>query len=242
MIINSLNYDVVYPLSTNWAMSVVRKRNTSGAFTSYDYGYSSDVVKNSVTVQGIYSDIESLLIYLQSNREIMVTFDKEKVFGPHIEYIDPIPCVFSNIQPSERINQNLRTVSFDLVAKNLTIKGGIAGTLEGMLYPSSHVGGEEQLNEVSNQNGYGDFYNYHSGSIGVHSLSFSMDEDKSAKLLKQLIVAERGDGIELPTDWESIKPFGEKDYTHAILLGLSFSQSALNEYTIDLKMQSYDNS
>ena len=242
MIINDLEYIIKYPLKTNLGLSIVRDVLSSGYYRTWDYGISSDVLKSSVDVTGVYDDLKNLMLYLKSNREISVSFNQsENIFGSHIDYENKFfDCIATNIGTLYRRDNNFWGLSFDLSTSDFTIKS-ITADLDDLWYPAEYEAGLSYLGESTIQTMYGDVANFYDDTIPVHKIRLDLDLDLSAKVLKYFLVTVRGDGFELPSDWASLKPFAEEDYTHALLMNISFSKNSFNRYAIELDLQGYNN-
>jgi hypothetical protein len=243
MIINSVNYDITYPFNTTWNFAVKDKDRTAGIPKRVDYGYNSDIVSTNVIVKGLYSELSLLLTYLQTNRNINIEFrEGEEVFGAHIDHSGVLfSGAVSNVSNSQRINQNFWQLSFDYTLTQLPLKSGVVGTLDNIYFPADYEAGEVYLSENENNDYYGNFSTSYSDTVGVHSITFDMDEAVTAEVLRYMVETVRADGFTLTTDWQTLEPFAEKPYTHALLKGMSYNRVGFKEYRITLDLLGYNN-
>jgi hypothetical protein len=243
MIINSVTYEITYPFNVDWSFAVKDKDRTAGIPRRVDYGYNNDIVTATITVKGLYSDVSPLLTYLQTNRTIDIEFEKgEEVFGPHIlhESLEFTGDV-SNVSNSQRINQNFWQVSFNYTLTGLPLKNGVTPTIDNLYFPASYDAGEVYLNENENNDYYGNFSTSYADTVGVHSITFDMDESVTAEVLRYMVSVVRADGFTLTADWQTLEPFAEKSYTHALLKGMSYSRIGFKEYRVTLDLLGYNN-
>lgn len=241
MIIDSVSYKITYPLSTEWDMKVVRKELTSGFYRTWDYGLTSDVISSTVTVKGSYDELAVLMNYLKTNREISIQFEKEEdVFGPHVNTDNQIDTIVTDVEIPNRKNLNFWELTFKITCNNFSLYT-LVPSIDDLWYTSSYTAGPIYNGEVTNQNSYGDVFNYYNHTVPSHSISFDLDRIKMAGACLYFLQEVRGDGFTLPADWESINPFGEEDYTHALLLNINLSKSSITQYRLTVNLQGYNN-
>lgn len=242
MIINSVSYEITWPIQTDWTMRVDRERLSTGSFVIYDYGIASDSIIAPITIKGNYDDIKSLDVLLSSTSSITIESEGEQIWGSHVKYDSIVfNAVASDQRPMVRLNTNFYAISLNVSISDPLLDNTVTAGIGGLLYPSTHTGGTERFDEVVNTDSYGNRFVSNRGELGLHSISFDLDKSICASALKYFTNVVRGDGFTLPLDWQSIRPFAELSYTHALILGLSFSQLSLNEYRITLNLQAYNN-
>ena len=242
MIIDNVSYDIEYPLTTNWGMKVVRKRLTSGFYRTWDYGLTSDVVSCRLAVQGEYSKLSPLLNYLKTNREVDIEFEgNEEVFGPHVDHESVIfNTIVTQVDSSIRDNTTYWVVTFTVTINTFSIRA-VNPWLGNLWYPNRYRAGAEYIGEVTNGSNYGNISNYYNDTIPVHRLSFELDRDNMAEACKYFVEDVRGDGFTLPSDWVTLNPFGEEDYTHALLIDINIKKREPRNYILELDLQGYNN-
>lgn len=243
MIVGGNEFQILRPFDTKWGLNVTRKLLTTGFYRTWSNDYSTDSVSCVVTCRSDYATIISLKEYLYANSQAAnFTFNKgEKIFGSHVDYSNPITCKTSLISGSDRSNFKQYQTSFLLTTSNLSLDSSVVPDLDDLWFPSSYSAGTKSLNEVTTFDTYGNSHTSSSGIVATCRMVLSLDEERSAKTIRSFVELIRGDHFVLPVDFASTNPFGEYTYTHAQLLGLSFSQSSFNNYAINLELQGYDN-
>ncbi len=243
MIINGTSYKVIYPLEANWVMAIDRDPMTTGFYDSTDYLLASDHVIANIIVKDTRDNLTTLLTYLNNTQSYNMTTEGEKLFGPHVRY-DGITfnCRAFQVKPVMRQNMNFWQLEIPMVVQNIELDPTITASLDNLLYPETYVGGQSLRNEIMNIRTYGGVYISSSGGdTSMNDLTFTLkDSSVAGEVLKAFIEVIRADAFALPAKWISLKPFGEMTFNSAFVMGLSYSQNSLKEYTISLKLQGYN--
>ena len=243
MIINSIQYGITQPLTTNWNINYTSRQLTNGFYRRWDYGIATDLVSCPITVKGVYNNIKALQDYLKTNREneSILFQDEECVFGCHVDYSSAFSCLISSVSSFSRLDDTYWVISFDVSTISPAIIGSITPTLNGLYYDNSYLAGDEYINENSNVETYGDLNNSFAGTIEKNVLKFSLEKGQAQSFIKYIVTLARGDLFPIPTEWQELKPFGEATYTHALLNEFKFTKENNKNYSIDIEIQGYNN-
>lgn len=241
MVINGTEYRLKWALNVNWVISTSRDFFTNGVPKTWDYGIGADTVKTVITAKGKYTDLQSLISLLQTNRDLTINAGPgEAVFGPQVNYTNDIDVIVEGEPKLFRDNFNFWTLKFVIIGEGLTLTGPTVPTKD-YWYPAKYKAGESDINSRTNLSSYGEVSTSFKNTVGRCTMRFNLDWERAQMQIRYIIETIRGNGFTLPPAMETLKPFGEKIYTHAIILGFSFVIRDLTNIDITLKLQSYNN-
>lgn len=242
MVVAGRTFTILQYPKTDWIFSYERLELQSGNYVSWDRGISADRPMTTLRVKGSYADMIFLSNRLLDHQDTFTFEDGEYPFGPHVDTSSSILCYASNIKPIERINTNFWMMEFTLATElELSLRSDVTASISDLWYPSDYVAGKIDLGETVNISSYGDYNQTNSHTKLTHSLTFDLDISRAASAIKYFTDTVRADAFTLPTDWASLNPFAGETYTHAIVLSMSYEQTAFKNYKFTLDLQGYNN-
>jgi hypothetical protein len=225
-------------------MAVNRESLSTGFYRTWDYGLASDIISNKVVFKGSEGHIRLLEDeIILKDHVLSVELEKnEDIFGPHVDYSTTFNIQFDSLEIRERVNTNFWELKANLIStSSLAYNGAITPSIDNLYYPNSYSAGRQYNHVTKNTSTYGDYFTTYDHTTGQHSLTFNLGEEQAAEAIKYFTQIVRGDGFTLPSDWVLIKPFSSVPYTHALLLGVSYTHTAQDDYNVSVTLQGYNN-
>lgn len=239
MIIDGVNYRIIYPFISEYNFSFYDVPLTSGNIRRFDYGKASDTVSGLITFLIENDELDTLVEKIQDGWTTYAFSGKEEPFSSVVAHSVIMDFELSGTPSINRVNDSYYQVSANYTAWNFTtVSDSTEPTLN---FPAFYsLGDRPEYIQV----GHDDGENYTiklDRSLGRSEITLDLSRDKSQEFMGWIVNTVRANAFGLNADWLSLNLFAPDNFAHALVIAMSEQITGYNTSNLTLTLQGYNN-